>query len=57
MVGRELYSLGYTKGGPGGRTPGALLCDVSQLVLFGIAAWGAANMAKLPSLVLGYLGK
>ena len=43
IVGRFLYSLGYTSAGPKGRVVGATLLNLGLLVAFGVGVYSAFN--------------
>lgn len=44
IIGRILFSIGYTKCGPGARVPGALIMDVVILGVFGLSI---ASLVKI----------
>jgi len=45
IIGREIYSIGYRTAGPKGRTYGAIIFDISILVLFVTAIMSAWSIA------------
>ncbi len=47
VVGREVYTIGYTSKGPSGRMYGAIIFDLALLGLFGTAVYGGAQLAGL----------
>ena len=57
MVGRELYSAGYVRGGPGGRNVGATVLDVALAVELCLALYGGWSVCGAGAAVAAALGR
>jgi hypothetical protein len=50
IIGRLIYAIGYSYGGPNGRGIGALFVDVSLIGLFVLGIWSSINFIGNKSL-------